>query len=251
MKKKRAILILVAALLLPLPSSAAAMEDMFAVMFRMMLVMMNVMSDAMLGNSNASDFGSANSFDFGMGGWPAMNGLYGMNPVTGVGSYPGMSPWSGLGGFPGNATGMSPWSGLGGFPGNATGMSPWSAPMSPNTWANPFAPDYSPYGNGPGYGAAPGGVPSRPVSLLEGRWYGQSGEVLEIRGERFRLSHGKYGITGVIRIENNIVNLYSQQTGTVTQYTFMRNQTELLLQDASGMLLNFSKRPGNGMSRRF
>jgi hypothetical protein len=55
----------------------------------------------------------------------------------------------------------------------------------------------------------------------------------------------------VIRIENNIVNLYSQQTGTVTQYTFMRNQTELLLQDASGMLLNFSKRPGNGMSRRF
>jgi hypothetical protein len=229
MKKKRAILILVAALSLPLPPSAAATEDMFAVMFRMMLVMMNVMSDAMLGNTNASDFGSASSFDFGMGGWPAMNNLYGMNPVTGFGSYPGMSPWYGLGSFPGNATSMSP----------------WSAPMSPNTWSNPFAPGYSPYGNGSGYGAAPGAMPSRPVSLLEGRWYGQSGEVLEIRGERFRLSHGKYGITGVIKIENNIVNLFSQQTGTVTRYTFLRNQTELVLQDASGMLLNFSKRPGN------
>ena len=251
MKKKRAIVILVAALSLPLPSSAAAMDDMFAVMFRMMLVMMNVMSDAMLENTSTSDFGSASSLGFGMGSWPAMSGLSGMNPLTGVSGYPGMSPWSGLGGFPGNATGMSPWSGLGGFPGNATGMSPWSSPMSPNTWANPFASGYSPYGNGPGYGAAPGVVPSRPVSILEGRWFGQSGEVLEIRGERFRLLHGKYGITGVIRIKNNIVNLYSQQTGTVTRYTFFRNQTELVLQDGSGMLLNFSKRTGNGVAHRF
>ena len=239
MKKKRAIVILVAALSLPLPSAAVAMDDMFAVMFRMMLVMMNVMSDAMLGNTNTSDFGSASALGFGMGSWPAMSGLYGMNPVSGVSGFPGMSPWSGMSGFPGNATGMSP----------------WSSPMSPNSWANPFASGYSPYGNGPysnaGYGAPPGATPSMPVSILEGRWFGQSGEVLEIRGERFRLLHGNYGITGAIRIENNIVNLYSQQTGTVTQYTFFRNQTELMLQDASGMLLNFSKRPGNGVSHLF
>lgn len=239
MKKKRAIVILVAALSLPLPSSAAAMEDMFAVMFRMMLVMMNVMSNSMLSNTNTSGFGTVNPFAGGAGSWPGMNGLYGMNPLTSVGSYPGMSPWSGLGGFPGSATGMSP----------------WATPMSPNTWANPFAPGNSYYGNSPysnaGYGAAPGVMPSMPVSILEGRWYGQSGEVLEIRGERFRLVHGKYGITGVIRIEHNIVNLYSQQTGTVTRYTFIRNQTELMLQDATGMLLNFSKRPGNGAAYLF
>ena len=239
MKKKRAIVILVAALSLPLPSSAVAMEDMFAVMFRMMLVMMNVMSNSMLDNTNTSGFGTVNPFAAGTGGWPAMSGLYGMNPISGVSGYPGMSPWSGMNGFPGNATGMSP----------------WSSPMSPNSWANPFSSDHSTYGNGPysnaGYGARPDVMPSRPVSILEGRWFGQSGEVLEIRGERFRLLHGKYGINGVIRIENNIVNLYSQQTGTVTQYTFMRNQTELMLQDASGMLLNFSKRSGNGAAYLF
>ncbi|MGB5177215.1 MAG: hypothetical protein WBP44_00660 [Gammaproteobacteria bacterium] len=231
MKKKRAIVILVAALSLPLPSSAVATEDMFAVMFRMMLVMMNVMSDAMLGNTNNSDFGSVNPFAVGAGGWPAMSGLYGMNPVSGVSNFSGMSPWSGM------------------------GMSPWSNSMNPNSWANPFASDYSPYGSRPfssaGYGGPPAAMPSVPVSLLEGRWFGQSGEILEIRGDRFRLVHGKYSITGVIRIKNNIVNLFSQQTGTVTQYTFIRNQTELMLQDASGLLLNFSKRPGNGVVRRF
>jgi len=231
MKKKRAILMLVAALSLPLPSSAVAAEDMFAVMFRMMLVMMNVMSDSMLGNTNNSDFGSINPFGPGMGGWPAMSGLYGMNPVSGVSNFSGMSPWSGM------------------------GMSPWSNSMTPNTWANPFTSGYTPYGNGPNssatYGRPPGAVPSMPVSLLEGRWFGQSGEVLEIRADRFRLLHGKYGITGAIRINNNIVNLYSQQTGTVTRYTFFRNQTELMLQDASGMLLNFTKRPGNGVAHRF
>ena len=238
-KKKRAILILVAALSLPLPLPAAAMDDMFAVMFRMMLVMMNVMSDSMLDNTNTSDFGSINPLGFGMGSWPATSGLYGMNPVSGVSSFSGMSPWSGMGNFPGYASGMSP----------------WSNSMSPNSWANPFASDYSPYANGPyssaAYGRPPGGMPSKPVSLLEGRWFGQSGEVLEIRANRFRLKHGQYGINGVIRIENNIVNLYSQQTGTVTRYTFFRNQTELMLQDASGMLLNFSKRPGNAMSHLF
>jgi len=68
MKKKRAILVLVCALCLPLPSAAEGMDDMFGVMFRMMLVMMNVMSDSMLGNS--SDFGSGSPLGFGMGSWP-------------------------------------------------------------------------------------------------------------------------------------------------------------------------------------
>jgi len=239
MKKKRAILILVVALALPLPSSAAAMEDMFAVMFRMMLVMMNVMSNSMLGNTNNSDFGYINPLSSGISGWPAMSGLYGMNPVSGVNSFPGMSPWS------------SP----GGFPGYATGMSPWSTPMSPNAWSSPFASGYSPYRNFPyssaGYGQTPGGIPSVPVSLLEGRWFGDSGEILEISADRFRLRHGQYSISGTIRIQNNIVSLYSQQTGTVTRYTFLRNQTELMLQDGSGMLLSFSRRPGNGQVHLF
>jgi hypothetical protein len=212
---------------------------MFAVMFRMMLVMMNVMSDAMLGNTNTTDYGFINPLGSGMGGWPAMSGLYGMNPVSGVSGFPAMNPWS------------SP----GGFPGYPSGMSPWSSPMGPNAWSNPFISGYAPHASGPyssaGYGAPPAAIPSVPVSLLEGRWYGQSGEILEVSGGRFRLVHGQYSISGTIRIQNNIVNLYSQQTGTVTRYTFVRNQTVLMLQDASGMLLVFSKRPGNGQVHLF
>ena len=254
MKKKRAILVLVCALCLPLPSAAEGMEDMFGVMFRMMLVMMNVMSDSMLDNS--SDFGSGSSPGSGMGSWPAMGAMSGMNPISSISSFPGMSPWSGMSGMSGmpgmspwsgmsGMPGMSPWSGMSGIPGTGQGMSPGSSPMSNNPWGNPYTSGYPSYPNSPytaGYGAQQYG----PVSLLDGRWFGYSGEVLEVRADRFRLRQGKYSINGIIKIENNIVNLYSPKTGTVTQYTFIRNQSELRLQDATGQVLSFSKRPAGG-----
>ena len=253
MKKKRAIWVLLFTLLLPLPSTATAMEDMFGAMFRMMLVMMNVMSDAMLESDDTFDSGFGNSLGFGMGSWPAMNGLSGVNPMSVSSFYPGMSPWSGMGGFPGT----SPWSsGMGGFPGYGSGMSPWSTPFMGDSWSsNPYGGSYSPYSVAPyspaGYGNRPGGVQAAPVSLLEGRWYGTSGEILEVRGNRFRLKHGKYAINGAINIENNIVNLFSQETRTVTRYTFIRNQTDLMLQDASGDVLSFKRRPGSGTAYVF
>jgi hypothetical protein len=123
--------------------------------------------------------------------------------------------------------------------------------MNNNPWANPFTNAYpsnaiNPYANR-GYG----GYPQRQVSLLEGKWYGNAGEILEIRGNRFRLQDGQSSINGAIRIENNIVSLYSPQAGTVTQYTFFRNQTELILQDATGQVLGFSLRPIGGGTRTF
>ena len=87
--------------------------------------------------------------------------------------------------------------------------------------------------------------------MLEGKWYGNAGEILEIRGNRFRLKDGQASINGAIRIENNIVSLYSPQVGTVTEYTFVRNQTELILQDATGQVLGFSLRPIGGGTRTF
>jgi len=276
MKKKRATLILVCALCLPLPSTAVAMDDMFGAMFRMMLVMMNVMSDSMLENS--SDFGSASSLDFGMGSWPAMGAMSGMSPISGASSFPGMSPWTGMGGMSGmnpwsgmsgmpgmspwsgmsgmpgmspwsgmsGMPGMNPWSGMSGIPGYGTGMTPWSNPMPNNTWSNPFTSGYPSYPNTPYNAADYGGQKYRPVSLLDGRWFGYSDEILEVRGNRFRLMQGQYSINGIVKIKNNIVNLYSPETGTVTQYTFMVNQSELMLQDANGQVLSFNKRPVNG-----
>jgi hypothetical protein len=234
LRKKRVALLLVCAMVAPVPAVVSASDEMFSAMFRMMLVMMNAMSDAMLENNNDAGWGAGDPFGTGMTGWPMMSGIYGMNPATGFGSIPGMSPWSG----------MNPATGFGGLP----GMSQWGSPSNSNPWANPFMNIYpynaiNPYGN-QGYGD----YQQRQVSLLEGKWYGNSGEILEIRGNRFRLQDGRSTIKGVITIENNIVSLYSPQAGAVTQYTFVRNQSELMLQDATGQVLTFSKKPmGRGM----
>ena len=125
-------------------------------------------------------------------------------------------------------------------------MSPWSNPMPNNTWSNPFTSGYPSYPNTSYNAANYGGQQYRPVSLLDGRWFGYSGEILEVRGDRFRLMQGQYSINGTVKIKNNIVNLYSPTTGTVTQYTFMVNQSELMLQDATGQVLSFNKRPVGG-----
>lgn len=231
MQNKRAILLLLCALSLPLPAPALAADDLFSIMFRMMLTMMNVMANAVEddgGGFNDWGLGGTNSLGMGMTGMPMMSGMT------------GMSPW---------ASGMSPWSYA------APGGGGWGNPFSgaPAQWWSPGGMNYPvPGGNGlPAFnrGAAPvpGPYSRQPEedSLLGGKWYGNTGEILEVRGNRFRLQAGKTAITGVVRIENNIVHLFSPQTGTVTRYTFVRNQTDLILQDVSGRLLNFHKRPFN------
>jgi hypothetical protein len=249
-KKKYAVLTLLCVLSAPVTAEASA--DMFGAMFRMMLVMMNVMSDAMLGNSSNSGMG--NPLGSGMTSWPmtsGMSGMTSMNPISGFG---GMSPWSGMGGFPMSGMGMSPWSGMNSFPMNGSGINPWSNPFG-NNRAYPPSNAYPSYANTPysnrGYGGRSDGYPPRQFSLLDGRWYGNAGEMLEIRDGRFRLLDGQAGIDGAIRVENNIVNLYSPQTGTVTQYTFIRNQSELVLQDATGQVLNFHLQPINNITHTF
>jgi len=257
-KKKRAILALVCALSLPVPAAAENYGDMFSTMFRMMLVMMNVVSDAMLDNKNDNGWGSGDNFGSGMTAWPMMYGMSGMNPVTGFGGLPGTSPWSGFSSFPmlTGMSGMNPVTGFGGLP----GVSPWSGsnsfPMNGmNPWANQYTNTYPsnilrPYVNH-GYNGRNGGYPQQVVSLLGGRWYGNSGEILEIRGDRFRLQDGQSGIKGAIRIKNNIVHLFSPQTGTVSQYTFIRNQSELMLQDATGQVLSFRLKPAYAATHIF
>jgi hypothetical protein len=192
-----------------------------------------------------------------MNAFPMMSGFaspfdtFGLSPWSGMSPWGGMSPWSG----------MSPWG----------GMSPWSMPGGNNTWNVPFGGGYPgmfpgtatmPFGN-TNYGnpANPGayrpgtwnrrGLSYQRTSLLDGRWYGSSGEILDIRGNRFRLQQGKVGLNGAITVENDIVSMYSPQTKSVTRYTFMRNQSGLLLQDASGNLLRFTNKPVNGIVHIF
>jgi hypothetical protein len=193
------------------------------------------MANSMNNNNSFNNWGGNSGWGNGMGmaGFPMLGGLGGM------GGWPGMSPWSGYGGgLPANGMGMSPWS-------YSQGGSPWSS-----AWGNPFMGGMSP-ALAPGAAHAPypgvgyGGYPEdySDTALLEGRWYGISGDVLEFRGNRFRLMAGQLGITGVVRVDNNILSLYSSDTDTLTQYTFVRNQTELLLQDVTGEVLAYRRYP--------
>jgi hypothetical protein len=216
-------LVLTCALSLPVATPVQAeMDDMFSVMFRMMLVMANVMSDAMLGNTGnnwGNNWGGLNSFNPGMTTMPMMSGFG--------------SPWSSFGGTPWNSFGGTPWNSYGGgSPWNSFGGTPWNRYSTP--WGAPAN----------RYGAPPS---NRANLLLQGRWFGNSGEILEIRGNRFRLRSAGASLAGIVRINGNVINMYSPQTNTVTRYTFLQNQSELLLNDGSGVLLTFRKRPANAV----
>ncbi len=221
MKHKRASLLLICALstTTPIPASADAIGDMISVMFRMMMVMMGGMADSMDGSNSWGM--PMNSFGLGMSGWPAMSGL----------------------------------SGLGGWPGSGFGGSPWSMPLTGNTWGYPLS--VPGYFNNPYSGGAWGYPPDRrwsgarypnsarfvTASLLDGKWYGTSGETLEIRGNRFHLRNGMLSLNGILKVEKNLVRLYTPQTRAVQLYQFARNQTSLVLQDAQGKTLKFYLSP--------
>lgn len=221
MRNKRAIVVLLCALLLPVPASADGMGDMFGIMFRMMLTMMNLMGDSM-NNSNSWNMWNSpfNSYGMGSGGWPLAGSLY------------GLSGWPTGAGWPG------------GF-----GTPPWASPAAGNPWAsqpglNPFSgmgyglPVNRPLGGPPG---AWGGYAD--ASLLDGKWYGTSGEMLEVRGNRFILRNGVTSLTGALDINSNLVRMYTPQTGAVNVYQFARTESELLLEDPGGEQLLFYRRP--------
>jgi hypothetical protein len=216
MKHRRATSLLLLALMLPLPAAAESFDDMFGLMFRMMLTAMNVMSDMADGN------------DWGGGSWPVSSSPWGaMSP--GMGMWPGMA---GLGGWPGSGFGMSPWSSM---PWGGGSSSPWSNTMP---WGSAWQ-------GGPANMPFPvNTVPA--VSLLDGKWYGSTGDILEIRGNRFRLKSGQYSVKGILNIQDNLVWMYTPKTNSRTVYTFMRNQTDLVLQESSGNILIFQQRPFAG-----
>lgn len=258
MEHKRAIVVFVCSLSLPAAASADDFGNMFGVMFRMMLTMANIMSSAMDNsnswNSGGSPFNSFNSLGSGWNSWPAMGSL------AGLGGMSGMNPWSGMGGWPGT--------GIGGWPG--TGGSPWSLPMGGSPWGAPVPGGFNPATLSVlgGYPLAGGGYglpvnPSWPrgwsrnpggpygASLLDGKWYGNTGEVLEVRGNRFHLRSGQYAVKGTLGINNNVVRMFIPKTGSTQIYSFVRNQSSLILQDTSGQVLVFQQNPYSGMVHVF
>ncbi len=179
-------------------------------MFSVMFRMMLVMANVM---SDAMLGNTGNNWGNNWGGLNSFNlGMTTMPMMSGFGT-----PWNSFGGTPWNSYGGgTPWNSFGGTPWNRYGT-PWRAPAN------------------------------RANFLLQGRWFGNSGEILEIRGNRFRLRSAGASLAGIVRINGNVINMYSPQTNTVTRYTFLQNQSELLLNDGSGVLLTFRKRPASAL----
>jgi hypothetical protein len=233
MRNKRAIVVLLCALSLPIPAAADGMGDMFGFMFRMMLTMMNIMADS-TNSSNSWNY-PLKSYGVGAGGWPLMNGM------SGMGGWPLMNGMSWMGGWP-LMNGMS---GMGGWPGGGSGATPWTLPMAGNPWASPLG--INPFA-GTGYGLPVGqpwgGIPGRRnASLLEGTWYGTSGEILEVRGNRFVLRNSLTSLAGALDINDDLVKMVTPQTGAVNIYQFARSENELVLEEPGGARLLFYRRP--------
>jgi hypothetical protein len=144
---------------------------------------------------------------------------------------------------------MNGMSGIGGWPGGGVGATPWTLPMAGNPWASPMG--INPFA-GRGYGLpagqAWGGIPGRwnaypGASLLEGKWYGASGEILEVRGNRFVLRNGLTSLAGALDINDDLVKMVTPQTGAVNIYQFARSENELVLEEPGGARLLFYRRP--------
>lgn len=219
MTHRRATCLLLLSLLLPVRADAEAFDDMFGLMFRMMLTAMNVMADMVDDN------------DWGGGGWPVSSWTSPWSAMTpGMGMWPAMG---GMGGWPGSGFGMTPWSGMPWSGGSPWEGMPWGAGNMP--WASAWQ------GGPAGLPYAANTAPA--VSLLEGKWYGSTGDILEIRGNRFRLKSGLYSVKGTLSIRHNLVWMYTPKTNSQTVYSFVRNQTELLLQDDAGNITVFQQHP--------
>ena len=77
---------------------------------------------------------------------------------------------------------------------------------------------------------------------LEGTWVGRAGDILEIRGDRFRISDGAGRTSaGTLVLRDNYVGFYDPQTGAARQYEFATQEGRLALRDETGMLLLYMR----------
>jgi len=95
----------------------------------------------------------------------------------------------------------------------------------------------------PGYpGYPPGAAGSYPgMTDLNGSWQGESGEVLVIRGDRFRIYQDRqnYRQGRLASPQPGLLLLQEQQSGQVRPYRFAESEGRLMLLDPGGLLLRY------------
>ena len=125
------------------------------------------------------------------------------------------------------------------------GMNPWNSYLGPGYgYASPWDRyGYTPWEDSRSWQEIP--PPSSTSSSIEGRWTSTTGERLEIYGDRFKLGTAGTSIVGMLRIEGNILTMYSPQTNITTRYTFLLNERQLVLSSGGEGLLVFQRHPSD------
>jgi hypothetical protein len=147
------------------------------------------------------------------------SGGYGLSPNLGLGS--GLDTWPGT---------------LGSWSGSSLWPSGWN-------WPSTTVPlglgDYSSSGLPYGYRYGAG----RPFSSiqLQGRWVGLSGDVLDLRRDRFILRNGRNAVTGWYSVLDRHLVLHTPYTGTTSIYRVSYRGNSLVLQDPYGQILLFRR----------
>ncbi len=172
----------------------------------------------------------------GSGNW-SMNSM--TNPMANAGSMPGLNPWN-MGSMPGGMPALSPWSmpgSMGGIPGGMPGTSPWTMPggmtnslpgnMPLNQW-NRFIPSER---------------QNNYKTPLDGRWRGQTGEILAINNGRFRIykRRNRYKEGQLIMQQNNRLVLQHADTGISSFFEYAESNGQLVLKGKNGQLLLFRR----------
>ncbi len=82
------------------------------------------------------------------------------------------------------------------------------------------------------------------ASELDGVWQGQGGDLLEIRGDRFRLAGGAgRHIEGQLRTQGNVISMRNARTEATRSYEYAVHQGRLALRDPYGQLMLYRRVP--------
>lgn len=102
---------------------------------------------------------------------------------------------------------------------------------------NPGYPGYPAYPP-PAYGPP---LPPANLSILDGSWQGESGEVLVIRNGLFRiyLDRDNFREGRLKQVQPQVILLQDLQSGQLRTYAFAESEGRLLLQDPAGNLLRY------------
>jgi len=130
----------------------------------------------------------------------------------------------------------------GGWPGSGPSPGQGSDPWAPQRWMRQFG------GQSPQSYADPRRWPQQMQSMwtaireLDGDWRGRGGEVLSIRGDRFRIyaSRDNYA-DGQLEIDGSHLILRDSRSQRTRRYEFAVHEGRLALRDDSGQLLLYRR----------